>query len=130
MILILTQSGDVHANYVEQKLRARETDVIRFNPAQFPSQAALSLTYTPTGLVRHTLCVGEEHVELHRLTAVWYRRPQPPVAHAELADQATRDYVEEECKTFVQDAWDSLNPTTLTLGIFSAKIESVIATNT
>src|SRR5690348_7286607 len=86
MILILTDSSDTHADDVERKLKERGAD-----------------------LVRSTLRVGEELVDLNRLSAVWYRRPEYPVAAAEIADGLVRDFVEEQCKTFVRDAWDALD---------------------
>src|SRR4051794_34338565 len=51
MILILTEPSDAHADHVADKLRARGTDFVRFNPADFPSHAEISLSYGPTGRV-------------------------------------------------------------------------------
>ena len=109
MILILTGPLDHHADYVGQKLRERGVDFIRFNPAQFPSQAEVSLLYSSKGHIRHILRMGVEHIDMHRLEAVWCRRPTPPVAHKEIIDKCSRDLVEIECYTLVNDVWNSLD---------------------
>jgi hypothetical protein len=109
MILILTEPFDPHADYIEQKLRERDADFIRFNPAQFPSQAEVSLSFSLTGNTQYTLRVGEEYIDLNSLKAVWYRRPQPPIPPEEIADKLNYDFVEDECKIFVNDVWNSLD---------------------
>jgi hypothetical protein len=109
MILILTEPFDEHADHVAQKLRERGTDFVRFDPAQFPSQAEISLSYTFTGDARYTLRTGEECIDLNGLKSVWYRRPKRPVPHEQIADKLSRDFVEDECKTFVNDVWNSLD---------------------
>jgi len=109
MLLILTEPFDEHADYVAQKLRERGTDFVRFNPSQFPSQAEVSLSYSFRGDVRYTLCTGEEFIDLNGLKSVWYRRPKPPIPHEEITDKLSRDFVEDECKTFVSDVWNSLD---------------------
>jgi hypothetical protein len=108
MILILTEPRDVHADQVEKKLRERGAELVRFDPAQVPSRAAISLAYSATGQARYTLHVGAESVALNRVTAVWYRRPGNPTPHAELADGPGRAFAEQECQTLLRDAWNCL----------------------
>jgi len=109
MILILTEPRDAHANHVETRLRERGAELVRFDWAQFPSEAEVSLAYTPLGASACTLRVGGESIDLQRVATVWDRRPQNPVAHAELTDGAIRAHVEKECKIFVQDVWSCLD---------------------
>ena len=85
MILILTAPDDEHANHVASKLRERGTSFVRFNPAQFPREAEISLAYSPQEGSNYRLRVAEAQVDLHSLRAVWYRRPDPPVAHEKSA---------------------------------------------
>jgi hypothetical protein len=108
MILLLTARMDSLADHLETKLRERGAEVARFAPAQFPSQAELSLTYG-AGRVRYTLRVGNEFLDLNRLKSIWFCPSQPPVASADVSDNPTRNYVEEECKTFVEGAWNCLD---------------------
>jgi glutathione synthase/RimK-type ligase-like ATP-grasp enzyme len=109
MILLLTQPLDEHADHVAQKLRERGADFVRFNPAQFPTEAEVSLAYPVTGQVQYTLRLGQETIRLDRLQAIWYRRPEPPVPHEEVTDKLSREYVQKESETLVRDLWSSLD---------------------
>jgi hypothetical protein len=106
MILILTGSLDPHADLVEQKLRERGVDFVRFNPGQFPSRAEVSLSYSSKGQPQYTLRAGEVSLDLSRLKSIWYRHPEPPAPHEEVKDEITRDYVEKECKDFIFQVWE------------------------
>lgn len=109
MILILTQAIDSHADLVIKKLGERGADVIRFNPAHFPVQSQLSLTYSPTGSVRYFLQTSAGRIDLDQVTAAWYRRPEAPIPHAEITDKTRRDFVAQESKAFTGEVWDSLD---------------------
>src|SRR5262249_27886791 len=109
MIFILADSQDAHADHIEQKLRQRGADLARFNPAQFPTQATLSLDYDATGPSRYTLNTGGRAIDLGAVKAVYIRRPDNPVAHAMIQDQPTRAFVEQECRTVVHDTWQALD---------------------
>lgn len=109
MILILTQPLDPHADLVVEKLRERGADFIRFHPQEFPANAAISLSLSPTGQTRYTLWVDKRTIDLDSAKAVWYRRPRLPVPHEEITDKLTYAATVEECETFVQDVWNSLD---------------------
>ena len=109
MILVLTDAFDPHADHVEQKLRQRGADFVRFDPAQFPANAEVSLSYTVNGEIRSRLALGNEHVELNDLESVWYRRPAASVPHKEITDKLTRNYVKEECRMFMHNTWNSID---------------------
>ena len=108
MILILTQPFDPHADYVARMLEARGAEFVRFDPADFPARASLSVGYAPTGQMHSFLRRGENAIDLTQLQAVWSRRPRPPVPHDAIQDAATRKFVQLDCRTFVQDLWDAL----------------------
>jgi len=109
MILILTEIEDPHADQVEENLRERGAEFVRFDSADFPSKTEVSLSYSANGVVRSTLSMANKEVDLSRLTSVWYRRPGNSLAHEELTDKLTRDYIEEECKVFMNDAWNTID---------------------
>jgi glutathione synthase/RimK-type ligase-like ATP-grasp enzyme len=109
MILVLTDDADPHADHVAAKLRQRGAPVVRFDPARFPSRAALSVSYDPTGLAGATLETDAATVDLRALRAVWYRRPRPPVPHDDVTDPPTHAYLAEECKTVMNDVWHALD---------------------
>jgi hypothetical protein len=109
MILILTEPADVHANRVVEKLQERGANFVRFNPAQLPTKAELSLLYPKTGRVQHTLRTDGKLIDLNTVRSVWYRRPRASIAHEYITDKPIRDCVEGECQNFVDDVWNSLD---------------------
>src|SRR4029078_1523667 len=109
MLLVLTEPADVHADHLIDKLRARDADVVRFNPADYPARAELSLTYSAAGRVNASLRADGLQIDFREVSAVWWRRPRAPRAHADIVEPRTRTYVEQESKSFTQDAWTFLD---------------------
>lgn len=109
MIMILTQPLDQHADYVATKLKERGADFIRFDLAQFPSEAEVSLSFSATGNTSYMLCAGQRVIDLNQLEALWYRRPSLPIPHENVTAMPHRDCVQKECQTFVEDVWNSLD---------------------
>jgi hypothetical protein len=108
MILILTQPFDPHADNMSQILQARGAEFVRFNPAEFPSQAGLSVGYGANGKMQSFLRLGEKVIDLTQLQSVWSRRPRPPVPHEQIQDAKMREFIALDCQTFVQDLWNAL----------------------
>ncbi|MCT9929248.1 ATP-dependent carboxylate-amine ligase [Planotetraspora sp. A-T 1434] len=108
-VLVLTQDGDEHADHVVPMLVERGATVVRHDPARFPKDAALQAAFEPHGPARRSLWLGDATVDLETLTAVWFRRPNSPVVHDEIAGDAAREYAERECGLLVRDIWESLD---------------------
>ncbi|MEV5742793.1 MvdC/MvdD family ATP grasp protein [Microbispora rosea] len=108
-ILILTIDGDSHAEHVARLLAARGAKAVVFDPAGYPVRAVLDAAYHRDGRVRRRLRTETADVDLDRLTAVWFRRPQAPVAHPEIADPVARAHIEQECAVFAGDLWEQLD---------------------
>ncbi len=53
--------------------------------------------------------IGAESIDLKQLQCVWYRLGAYPAPHDHYAEQHHRDYVAEECRCFLHDAWHSLD---------------------
>lgn len=109
MILVVTGPEDRTASLVVDKLQHRGAEVLRFNPADFPSSAKISLAVDEAGRNFATLHTGAAGVDLRRLVAVWFRRPEAPVPHDEIRDKAVRRYLAEECIQYLNDVWNSLD---------------------
>jgi hypothetical protein len=109
MILILTEPDDVHADAVIERLKDRGAEWFRFNPADFPARAGMSLGFEPNGRTRAILRTSETTIGLARLRSVWYRRPQPPVPHENIQNAAIRSFVAEDCLMFLRDLWHTLD---------------------
>jgi hypothetical protein len=108
MIVILTEPNDPHADHVSQILAQRGADFVRFDPADFPVRANLSVRYEAGGQMQSLLCIGGNAVELTGVQSVWLRRPRMPVPDPQIGDDRTRAFVADECKTFVQDLWNAI----------------------
>jgi hypothetical protein len=107
MILILTEPKDVHADLVEAKLRARGEQILRFDWAEFPGRASLSIKWS--GADKHVLLrtAGGE-VDLQRCKSGWLRRPGKPQVKRDITVPYLQGYVDEECLRIVQDTCNAL----------------------
>lgn len=108
MILILTGPTDPHADLVQHMLREHHAEVVRFNPAQFPAEAEISIAYAHQQ-ERYVLHTDEGTLDLANVRAVWYRRPDPPLPHKDIKDEHSRHFLLEECNFFLQDLWHVLD---------------------
>jgi glutathione synthase/RimK-type ligase-like ATP-grasp enzyme len=108
-VLILTIDADPHAEYVAGLLAARGARAVVFDPVDYPVRAVLDAAYGRDGRVRRRLRTAIADVDLDGLTALWFRRPQPPVPHAEIADEGTRAHIQKECAAFAGDLWEQLD---------------------
>ncbi|WP_428965713.1 ATP-grasp domain-containing protein [Micromonospora fluostatini] len=137
MILILTSPDDVHADAAERELRRRGATWVRFDPADVPARASLSVGIRDGRLTRTLVRgrapggrgpadrpdahrrgtdhpdagrpgAGRERVDLDAVTAVWFRRPGVPVAPAHLTSPYA-DFVVAESRQFVTDVWETLD---------------------
>jgi hypothetical protein len=109
LILILTQSSDEHAEHVMKMLAARGAEFVRFDPADFPAHASLSVGYAPDGKMRSFLRLGETVINLAQLQSVWSRRPQAPVPHTQIQDAKLRQFIAQDARTFLQGLWNALS---------------------
>ncbi len=108
MILVLSEPGDFHADYVEQLLRQRGVSFARFAAREYPSRTAISVAFesaTRGSVLRRQRDV----IDLEKVHSVWLRRPGRPHAHASLSDQQVQLAVEQESEAFLTDLWESLN---------------------
>ncbi len=108
-ILILSGSGDLHADWIEQKLHERGVSPLRFTSADFPTKAEMSRSYSPTGKVETILRFNRLSLSLEDIQSVWNRRYQKPVPHTHLSSAEIQEFLTDECDSFVQDIWNSLD---------------------
>jgi hypothetical protein len=111
MILILSRSNEAHGDLIYERLRERGAAVIRFDNADFPANAALSLSYTSAGRARYALHTTNGRIDLDDVGAIMYWRPNSPVPHNRVSDPELHTFVEQECRDVVSDMWHGL-PTT------------------
>ncbi|OJT18980.1 hypothetical protein BO221_36265 [Archangium sp. Cb G35] len=107
MILILTEAEDIHSDVVEAELRRRGASVCRFDWAEFPREAALSIAYRD-GHKRVQLKRGRQALELTACTSAWLRRPSRPKVSPQIPDPLLQTYAGDECYQVIQDTWNAL----------------------
>jgi glutathione synthase/RimK-type ligase-like ATP-grasp enzyme len=104
MLLIVTQRGDYHADWVVLELHARGVPFLRFNTEDYPMAAGLDWSSSGEAY----LSVRGERQALSQVDAVWYRRPVPPVMPPELpAPQAA--WARGEAREALMGAWRTLD---------------------
>ena len=108
MLLVVTALDDSTADHVIGKLHQRGVDVRRFNPGDFPSRASLSLDFGSHGARSAMLRTASDCFDLRTLDAVWFRRPDVPVADERVCDTRMRRYIAAECGGHVDDVWNAL----------------------
>ena len=107
MILIVTSASDEPAILVEQRLRARGAEVLRFDTADFPARANVTVSYRP-GVPKYTFRVGDQVYRFDRLDAVWFRKPGPPEIHDAIQDEEVREVMRQDAVEYLAAVWDSL----------------------
>ena len=75
MLLVVTNREDHTADWLVAELHRRNALFVRFNTEDYPT--ATALTWDSVGDAR--LRTPSHNVDLREITAVWYRRPVPPV---------------------------------------------------
>lgn len=109
MILILSEDTDPHVTYVTPLLEASGAEYLWFDPARFPADAEILLSFDQPGRVRTVLRYGGRDVDLSRVTAVWSRRPKPPVPAPEITGDRQRRWVTREGQELLTGMWQSLD---------------------
>ena len=108
MLLVVTATPDATADHVVSKLRQRNVDVRRFNPGDFPARASLSFDFGSEGARSALLRTASDCFDLRALDAVWFRRPDAPVAEERVSDARMRRYIAAECWGHLDDVWNAL----------------------
>jgi glutathione synthase/RimK-type ligase-like ATP-grasp enzyme len=103
VLLIVTERGDLTADWLVLELARRRAPFVRFNTEDYPTAA--TLTWTPSG---GELTLGDTMHGLAEFSAVWYRRPIPPNLPAELSD-AQRLWATREASEALLGAWRTLD---------------------
>jgi hypothetical protein len=108
MILILTEPDDPHANRVAAALGRRGARFFRFDFAEYPARASLSIELAG-GRKRVLLSRGGETLDLAQCTAAWLRRPSKPTTRGRIAHPTLSGYAVNECVQVLQDVWNTLD---------------------
>lgn len=108
MILIVTTPADLTAQAVERRLRSRGVKAVLFDSGRFPAEARITVSYRD-GLPRYVVRMDGQILCLDEVTSIWFRRPNPCVAHASIVDEEVRGVVEKDCGEFLGALWESMD---------------------
>lgn len=104
-ILIISNKKDIHVDRVAHLLIEAGVTFFRFNTEEFPLNSSFTVEYSdlpPNVRIqtpRFTL-LGE------RVSAVWYRRPEPPEFEGSHLDPSFREYADTQCRISLRSLWD------------------------
>lgn len=107
MLLIITNAGDKHADFVETRLRERGVCYYRFNTESFPQHTAVCLGFD-NGVVTSKLVTRDREVDLRQTTHVWYRKPSAPSIDHSVTDPVARSFAEQEARTALENLWETI----------------------
>ena len=111
MILIITNTEDLTADFVVRELTRRAVPFARLNTDEYPVRAEAVVKFTsdntPTASLRWTN--RDRSLDWNEVTAVWYRRPVPPVVACEVSDPGVRKFAVDESYDFLRGLWYSLD---------------------
>lgn len=107
-ILIITQTGDVHAYAVAEALKQKGAEPILWHSTDFASRAHETLLFENQ---RKTVRIQGPEIDLAHLEAdtVWHRRPSYSIDE-ELLHPADRKYADLQCKVFRRSLLNLLAP--------------------
>lgn len=109
-VLIISSERDEHAGAVATQLTGLGVEHHLLDLAQFPETIGLVLRYangaSPSALLRG---VNGADIDLARVRAVWYRRPQPFGIPASLSRPSHRTFAYSESHEAIAGLWQTLD---------------------
>src|SRR5208283_3929701 len=109
MILIISAEDDNHVLGVTRKLEAIGAEYLWFNPASFPAESEVLVTYSRFGLAHQLLRHQGRDVDLALVTAVWDRRPGLPTAAEKVKGEVQRKWISEEGGYCLAGVWENMD---------------------
>lgn len=121
MILIVTSKLDSHVEPVARHLDAAGEPWIRLNTEDFATNTEVDISPT-SGEGRLYVKDSRREISIERVSAVWYRKPEPvSVRHFDM-DQGAREYVEAEFTEVVMGLYSLLKDAVWINNPFSTRI--------
>jgi glutathione synthase/RimK-type ligase-like ATP-grasp enzyme len=110
MILIVSSKDDPHAQRVAAELARLGADARILDLRDFPTRLALALRYSSDEIgPRHVRCHEGCDIDVHAVTALWWRRPQPFQLDAGILRPSHRTFAYNECHEAWSGLWQSLD---------------------
>lgn len=108
MILIVSNTQDLTADFVVRELRRRDSQFARLNTDEFPRHA-LGAARIADGVFSSSLKWTNRNrtLDWQSVSAVWYRRPITPVVDAAVKHEGARKFAADESYEFLRGLWYS-----------------------
>lgn len=104
MLLIVTERGDFHADWLILELETRQVQFVRFNTEDYPQHSRLIWRNDD----RSALIIGSQTYDLSDFDAIWYRRPVPPQMPADTPAPLAA-WAQLEAREALLGAWRTLD---------------------
>ena len=108
MILIVTNKGDLTADFGVMEMQRRGIAYTRFNTEDFPQRITITTRFGDSGL-DGCLATPKGVVSFDEIESVWFRRPVAPVPSPEMEDPTARDFCHTESLAFLEGLWRTLD---------------------
>lgn len=108
MILILSNETDIHATLVRDTIRARGANVDILDTGDFPARTRMVMEPggTPGRRLMHT---PGGTIDLSKVRAVWWRRPQPYGLHEDITDPVMEKFTLHEIDEAIEGLYLTLD---------------------
>jgi glutathione synthase/RimK-type ligase-like ATP-grasp enzyme len=110
-ILVITAKTDIHCHFVALEIKKQGGDILRINTEDFATNSRFSTTNRnnyENWVFSVYLKDSEIRFDRDSFDTVWYRKPDPVVAHESFQEQAAKIFIEREYTSFLK-AFYSLN---------------------
>ena len=108
MILIITNERDITSDMVILRLQEQGDSYLRVNTEDFPTRLGISWALAD-GHVQGEFSSQRGLVDLHTISAVWYRRPLKSKPTNSIESSAARMFAQQESDALLQNIWLTLD---------------------
>lgn len=108
MILIITNQQDITSDMVILRLQERGDSYLRINTEDFPTRLGLSWSLAGDRW-QAEFSSRQRLVDLHTISAVWYRRPLKSKPTNSIESSAARMFAQQESDALLQNIWLTLD---------------------
>lgn len=105
--VVVTCADDPTSDLVERELDAMGASWVRFNTEELPQRVQLDIELGPEGL-RGAIAFPDRTLDLDDISAIWWRRPEPPRISERVTDSEARDVAEAESRSALRGLWAGL----------------------
>ncbi len=105
MVIIVSWSGDEHAEAVANALRRAQCPFKLLDLAQFPRELMLTMRYHRDNGDAFVMTSGELTVDFAETKSVWWRRPRSFQLHSEVSAGRNQNFALNECAEAAAGLW-------------------------